>query len=90
MGLADDLKKRALGASQKAVEQLLADPSRAERIGRVVGQVQRGKAAVDKGQEQLLKALGFATQGDFKAVGKQLAGLKRRARLLGERLASLE
>jgi hypothetical protein len=89
MGIADELKKHALGMSSKAMEKLMADEKRALKIAAAVGNVQKGKQALDKGQEELLRALNFAPKGDFKALSKKLAGLKRRVRELDEKLDEL-
>jgi hypothetical protein len=89
MGIRDELKKQALGVSSKAVEKLMADEKRAMKIASAVGSVQKGKRALDKGQEELMRALNFAPQGDFKALNKKLAGLKRRVRELDEKLDEL-
>jgi hypothetical protein len=89
MGIADELKKQALGVSSKAVEKLMADEKRAMKIASAMGSVQRGKQAIDKGQEELMRAFNFAPKSDFKALGKKLAGLKRRIRELDEKLGEL-
>lgn len=89
MGIGKELKKRALGASARAVERLMADEKRALKIANAIGTVQRGKQALDKGHEELLRALSFAPKGDYKAVGKKLSGLKRRLRELDEKLDGL-
>ncbi|ATB47799.1 hypothetical protein [Corallococcus macrosporus] len=89
MGIADDLKKQALNVSGKAMEKLMADDRRAMAIANAIGKAQRGKQALDRGQEELLKALNFAPRSEFKAVGKQLSGLKRRLRELDEKLGAL-
>lgn len=89
MGIRDELKKQALGVSSKAVEKLMADEKRAMKIASAVGSVQKGKQALDKGQEELMRAFNFAPKGDFKALGKKLAGLKRRVRELDEKLDEL-
>ncbi|MDY7231649.1 hypothetical protein [Hyalangium rubrum] len=89
MGIGKELKKRALGVSAKAVEKLMADEKRAMQIASAIGKVQRGKQAVDKGQQDLMRALNFAPQGDYKAVGKKLSSLKRRLRELDEKLDEL-
>ena len=89
MGLRQQLKKRAVDASHKLVETLLADEQRALTVARALGSLQRGKQTLDRGQVELLRALSFAPQADYKAVGKQLSGLKRRLRELDERLAPL-
>jgi hypothetical protein len=67
----------------------MADEKRAMQIANAIGTVQRGKQALDKGQEELLRALNFAPKSDFKAVGKKLSTLKRRLRELDEKLDSL-
>jgi hypothetical protein len=89
MGIGKELKKRAISASAKAMEKLMADEKRAMKIANAIGTVQRGKQALDKGQEELLRAFNFATKGDYKAVGKKLSGLKRRLRELDEKLDEL-
>ncbi|WP_342374138.1 hypothetical protein NVS55_22350 [Myxococcus stipitatus] len=89
MGIRDDLKKQALEVSGKAMEKLMADEKRAMAIANAIGKVQRGKQALDRGQEELMKAFHFAPRSDFKAVGKQLSGLKRRLRELDEKLDDL-
>ena len=89
MGIRQNLKQRALGASQKALETLMADEQRALKVARALGSVQRGKQALDRGQQELMHALGLASQADFKTVGKRLSGLKRRARELEARLEQL-
>lgn len=86
MGIRKDLKKKALDFSQRAMERLMADEKRAMKVAEAIGKVQRGKQALDKGQDELLKALNLATKSDFKAVGKQLSSLKRRLRDLDEKL----
>jgi polyhydroxyalkanoate synthesis regulator phasin len=89
MGLGKDLKKQAANLSQKAMEKLFADEKRAMKIAAAVGTVQKGKQALDKGQEDLMRALNLAPKSDFKAVGKQLSSLKRRLRELDEKLDGL-
>ncbi len=89
MGIGKELKKRALGMSAKAMEKLMADEKRAMKIANAIGTVQRGKQALDKGQEELLRAFSFAPKSDFKAVGKKLSNLKRRLRELDEKLDGL-
>ena len=89
MGLGDELKKQAMALSQKAMEKLLADEKRAMRVAEVMGRVQRGRQALVKGQDGVLRALSFAPKSDFKVIGKQLSALKRRIRELDEKLARL-
>ena len=89
MSIRRNLKKQALGVSQMAMEKLLADEKRAMAVAQALGSVQRGKQALDRGQEELMRALSFATRSDFKAVGKKLSGLKRRLRELDKKLGGL-
>ena len=90
MGLRSRLKQGVLGVGQKAVERLLADERRAMAVAGALGRVQKGKQALDRGQEELMHAVSLATKGDYKAVSKQLAGLKRRIRELDEKLEDLD
>jgi hypothetical protein len=89
MGIRQGLKKQALGVSRKAVEKLLADEKRAMALAQALGSVQRGKQALDRSQEELMRTLNFAPRSDFKAVGKKLSGLKRRLRELDEKLEEI-
>lgn len=89
MGLTDRLKKEALGLSQKAIERLFSDEKRASRVANVIGKVQQGKAAFDKGQVSVMHQLNFASKSDFKEIGKQLSALRRRVRDLDEKLKSV-
>ncbi|PTL76922.1 hypothetical protein [Vitiosangium sp. GDMCC 1.1324] len=89
MSIRQNLKKQALGVSQKAVEKLMADERRAMALAQALGSVQRGKQALDRSHEELMRALSFAPRSDFKAVGKKLSGLKRRLRELDEKLEEI-
>lgn len=89
MGIRSKLKKRALGLSQKAMEKLFADEGRAQKIAEAIGTVQRGKQAFDSTQRVVLHQLSFATKADFKELGKQLGGLRRRVKALDEKLSAL-
>jgi hypothetical protein len=89
MGIRDGLKKQALEVSGKAMEKLMADEKRAMAVANAIGKVQRGKQALDRGQEELMKAFNFAPRSEFKSLGKQLSGLKRRLRELEEKLDGL-
>ena len=82
-------KARAVDVSRKALEALVADEQRARTLAAALGSVQRGKQALDRGQEEVMRGLSFATRSDFKAVGKTLSGLKRRLRELDAKLARL-
>lgn len=89
MKVTKDLKKRVLAASERAVEKIFSDEKRAMRIARVVGQVQKGKQAIDQGQDLILRTLSVAPKADYKALGKSLARIKRRARDLEDKLARM-
>jgi hypothetical protein len=89
MSLKSDVKKRALDFGQKAVEKLMSDDKRAMQIASAIGSVQRGKKAMDKRQAEVMRALNFAPQSDFKVVGKKLSALKRRLRDLEEKVDAL-
>jgi hypothetical protein len=83
------LRAQALGMSQKAFERLMADDQRAQWVAQALGRVQRGKKALDRGQEELMHAFQLAAKSDFGKVSKQLSSLKRRTRELEERLDRL-
>lgn len=87
--MTDKLKAEAMGLSQKAMERIFADEKRAARVAEAIGAVQRGKAAFDKGQRAVMHQLNFASRSDFKDIGKQLSGLKRRVRELESKLDRL-
>jgi hypothetical protein len=75
--------------SQKAFERLMADEQRAQWVAQALGRVQRGKKALDRGQEELIHVLQLAARSDFGKVSKQLSSLKRRTRELEERVDRL-
>ena len=89
MTLRAEIKKQALGLSQKAMEKLLEDERRAAKVAHAFGQVQKGREALKRGQDELMHAFGFATKGDYKVIGKTLASLKRRVRELEEKIDGL-
>lgn len=89
MGIANRLKKRALGLSQRAMERLFADEKRAMKIAEAIGAVQRGKQTLDQTQRVVMNQLNFATRADFKEIGKQLSGLKRRVKDLDQKIDQL-
>lgn len=89
MSLGKRIKKGAMELSQKAMEKLLADEKRAMKVAGAIGTVQKGKQAFDRGQDQILRALNIASRADYKALGKQLSALKRRARELEEKLEKI-
>ena len=73
MGVTDKLKAQAMGLSQKAMERLFADEKRAAKVAEVIGAAQRGKAALNHTQRQIMNQLNFASRTDFKEIGKQLS-----------------
>lgn len=89
MGLTEDLKKRAMGFSAKAMERLFADEKRATQIANAIGTFQKGKAAIDRGQVAVMHQLNFASRADFKEIGKQVSALRRRVRDLESKLDKL-
>jgi hypothetical protein len=90
MSFTSRLKDQALGVTQKAMERLFADEKRAEKIAEAIGNLQRGKQAIDDAHRVAMHQLSFATKADFKDLGKQLSGLKRRVRDLSEKLERLD
>jgi len=48
--------------------------------------VQKGRERIDRVQDNVLRALSFATRADYKDVGKRISALKRRVRHLAEHL----
>lgn len=89
MGMRQKLQEQAFDFSRRTMERLLADEKRAQAVAGALGSVQRGKRALDRGQEEVMRALQLASKSEFKALGKALSGLKRRARELDERLTAV-
>jgi hypothetical protein len=89
MAFSDRIKKQMVGWSQKGMEKLFADEKRAMKLANALGAVQRGKESVDRAQTTVMRQLNFATRSDFKDIGRQLSGLKRRVRSLEEKLSHL-
>lgn len=89
MSITSKLKQRALGFSQKAMERLFADEKRAQKVVEVMGKAQQAKKSLDSTQRVVMNQLNFATRQDFKDLGKQLSGLKKRLRSLDEKLTAL-
>lgn len=87
MGMRKKLREQAFDFSRRTMERLLADERRAHVVAGALGRVQRGKRALDRGQEELMRALQLASKSEFKTLGKVLSGLKRRARDLDDRLS---
>ena len=90
MGFTEKIKNEAMGLSQKAMEKIFADEKRAQKVAEAIGAVQRGKAAFDATQRAVMHQLNFASRQDFKELGKQLSGLKRRVKELEAKLDGLK
>ena len=88
MGMRKKLREQAFDFSRRTMERLLADENRAQAVAGALGTVQRGKRALDRGQQEVMHALQLASKSEFKALGKALSGLKRRARELDDRLSA--
>ena len=86
MGIRQKVKKQVLEAGNQAVGAFMADERRAMAVAEAVGRVQKGKQRLEEGQEEVLRAMQFATRGDYARIGKQLAGLKRRLRAIDKKL----
>lgn len=80
------VKKQVLEAGNRAVGAFMADEGRAMAVAGAVGRVQKGKQTLEEGQEEVLRAMQFATRSEYAQIGKQLAGLKRRLRALEKKL----
>ncbi|MGO8969147.1 MAG: hypothetical protein ACLQDQ_06215 [Myxococcaceae bacterium] len=88
MGMRKKLREQAFNLSRRTMDFLQADDRRAQAVAEALGRVQRGKRAFDRSQEEVMRALQMASKSEFKALGKALSGLKRRARELDERLSA--
>lgn len=88
MGFASKLKQRVLGFGQKAVERLFSNQKRAQRVVEALGKAQQAKKSIDSTQRVVMHQLNFATRQDFKDLGRQLSGLKKRLRSLDAKLAA--
>jgi transcription initiation factor TFIIIB Brf1 subunit/transcription initiation factor TFIIB len=88
MGIREKLKEQAFDLSRRTMERLLADEKRAQAVAGALGTVQRGKRALDRSQDEMMRALQVASKTELKALGKALSALKRRARELDERLSA--
>jgi chromosome segregation and condensation protein ScpB len=89
MGIANTLKEQAVGISQKAIERLFADERRAQKVAEVIGKAQQAKKTLDSTQRVVMHQFNFATRQDFKELGKQLSGIKKRLRSIEEKVGSL-
>lgn len=89
MSITSRLKERVMGVGQKAMERLFADEKRAQKVVEVIGKAQQAKKSVDSAQRVVMHQFNFATRQDFKDLGKQLSGLKKRLRSLDEKIAAL-
>ena len=88
--MAKNLRTRAMGYLGRAVERMLSDEQRAAQVAKAVGAVQKGKEALDRAQENFMRAFGFAARSDYRDVGKRLSALKRRVRHLAEKVEKMK
>ncbi len=86
MSIASRVREGALDFSQKMVERLFADERRTQRMVEVLGKAQLAKKSIDSTQRVLMHQLNFTTKQDFKDLGRQLSGLKKRLRSLDDKL----
>ena len=86
MGLRTTLRDKALGLSQQALERLLSDEGRAQRVAEAVGAVQGAKARLDATQRAVMSQLSLATKADFKELGKGVSRLGKRVQKLAAKL----
>lgn len=89
MGVRERIRKRAMALGSKAVEVLMADEKRAERVFRAVGAAHKSKQAIDRAQGQVLRALGLAAREDYADVKRRLAAVERLAADLAAKLSKL-
>ena len=89
MGITGQLKKQAMGLSQKAMEKIFADEKRAEKVVAMMGKAQQAKKSVDSAQRAVMHQFNFATKQDFKELGKQLSSLRKRLKALDEKIGAL-
>jgi hypothetical protein len=89
MSVVKSLRSKGMAIAGQAMEKLFADQRRAEQIGELLGMIQKSRKAIDDAQEAALKGLGIVSSGDLKAANKRLAGLRKSARQLDEKLGKL-
>ncbi|MFN0062672.1 MAG: SCP2 sterol-binding domain-containing protein [Myxococcaceae bacterium] len=89
MSLGNEMKARATKLTGRAMQRLLADEHRAAQFAEFVCALQKGKQLLEQRQNDFLRSMGIASREDYKAVSNRLAGLKRRARELSEKLDEL-
>ncbi len=87
------IKSRAAKLGNKAVGRLTKRLTENEKamtaILQTVMKAQAGKKSLDKIGDDLLRALGFAARGDYKALGKRIGALKKKLRETSARLDAL-
>jgi len=89
MGMLEELRAKGADLAGKAMTKLLDDPRRAERVGELLGLVQKGRKKLDDMQEAALRGLGVASHGEVQQAGRRLAALRRTARALDEKLGEV-
>jgi hypothetical protein len=83
------LKSRAVKLGSKAAERLMKNEKAMAAVVQAVTRAQAGKRSIDKLGDDLLRALGFAARGDYKAIGKRIGGLKKQLRETSAKLDRL-
>jgi hypothetical protein len=89
MDVVKSLRVKGMALAGQAMEKVFADQRRAEQIGELLGMLQKSRKRLDDAQEAAMKGLGLASSGDLKAASKRLAGLRKSARQLDEKLGTL-
>jgi hypothetical protein len=83
------LKSKAAKLGNRAAERLMKNEKAMAAVFKAVTQVQAGKKSLDKLGDSFLHALGFASRGDYKALGKRIGGLKKKLRETSSKLEAL-
>jgi hypothetical protein len=85
-GFAERLFETGTRVVTQAAELVMKDPRGQDAVARAVGMAQRGKRRIEETQERLMKAAGIPGRQDYQDLAKQLARIKRKARLVAEKL----
>jgi hypothetical protein len=87
LGVVARLRQGMLRESQRALEWLLADEDRARQVAEAVGAVQGTYGRLDGTRRAVLRQLSVPTRSDLRALGKSLAGIRKRVLALDRRLS---
>ena len=90
MGLRSRIRRRAMSLGTKAFTALMSDEKRAQRVANAIETAQRGKAAIDKAERQLLHTLGFASKDDYDELTRATAALANQLRELEKKLDQID